>query len=660
MCGIAGIFCNSKSTLNASHRCVLDKALKKLYNRGPDAQGTCQNNGFMFGHTRLAIIDIANGQQPVVDDVTGCVLTYNGEIYNYRDLREQLISQGFKFRTNCDTEVVLASYLAWGDACFKQFNGFFALGIADPRDRKIYLARDRVGIKPLYYTYDSGIGCFGSTIPAVATLARKVCQYDLPVMSHYLTTGRTTLGDRTLIRHIRALQPGTWKCFDLQSGETQTKRYWQVPVVPEDQKREILFADAVQECRALLDDAIRLRLNSDVPLGAFISGGLDSAIIARVATSHLSSRIPLFCAGTNDNSLNEFDYADLMAASLGTSAERKIITAEEFGSNWPKLIANKGLPLSTPNEVSIFKLAEALKQHCTVTLTGEGADEIFGGYVQPHFGAYDYDRTVRNPTDIDESDPFTWAMIMKYGRAFFMNDTDHFLTTCRWMGLCEKSQFFKPEIWDVLEDDDEMISFYEDFFERLSGCTTFDKRLHLHANFNLENLLSRVDSSTMYASVEARVPFTDYRLIEFAFSLPDSYKMNWVDEDAFEKGKTLVVERIDEQSLLETKKLPRHAYCEKLPDEVVERRKMSFPVPFDGWFSSSLNNYLREVCSNSELSMALFNQQMINTMLDVGDKNLWLVANLFLWWDQIEALNREIHHDNNAQIHVGEPALADA
>ncbi len=580
MCGIAGIISEPDENVRYKNNDLINKSLKILYNRGPNAQGTCQGSHWVIGHTRLAIIDVKSGAQPMVDDDSGCVLTYNGGIYNYIDLRERLKKYGYQFFTNCDTEVVLKAYLHWGLDCFTYFNGFFAIGLVDPRKEVVHLARDRVGIKPLYFTHNKNRTCFASTIPAVTVLSGAKNSYNLSAMSHYLTTGRTWLGETTLINDVYSLKPRTYKSINYTAWTVSSKRYWQIPVIPGIEKSNLSFNSAVEQCHALIEDSIKMRLMSDVPLGLFVSGGLDSAIISAVVANHYPQKVPTFCAGTDDETLNEYDYAKRVTDKFALEMNRETITSDDSITNWLSLIKNKGLPLSTPNEISIFKLAEALKKRCTVTLTGEGADEIFGGYVQPHYSAFDYDRCSRQPDTVDLSDPFSMSMIMKYGRAFFMNDTDHFLSTCSWMGLVDKFRLFKEEVWTELDNDNEMISFYESFFNRLELGSTFDKRLHLHANFNLESLLSRVDSSAMLASVEGRVPFTDHRLLEFAFSLPDHYKMDWRNHNARQRGKSLIVDRIDEFDLLETKRLPRNAFKAILPDQIIDRKKMSFPVPF--------------------------------------------------------------------------------
>jgi asparagine synthase (glutamine-hydrolysing) len=348
--------------------------------------------------------------------------------------------------------------------------------------------------------------------------------------------------------------------------------------------------------------------------------------------------VPFFCAGTDREEANEYEYARMMADRTGSELFSVSVSSGCFAEDWDFLVGEKGLPLSTPNEISIYGLSAALREKCTVTLTGEGADEIFGGYSQPHFSAYDFDRCARTPETADTDSAFGMAMLMMYGRSFFINDTDHYTATCCWMPYAIKERLFKDNVWDSLEQDNALFLFYEDFFNSLSKCSSLDKRLHLHAEFNLENLLNRIDNSSMSASVEARVPFNDHRIVEFAFRMPDEYKIDWTSAQAAQKGAELPAAEIDRLGLIETKKLPRRAFSAFLPDEIIKRRKMSFPVPFRDWFSGPLAGEIKELCLDSDFSRDFFDKKTVSAMLEKHDRNLWLTANLCKWWDVLNSV----------------------
>ncbi|OVE77726.1 asparagine synthase (glutamine-hydrolyzing), partial [bacterium F16] len=619
MCGIIGFLASSHldtSPARVQHRIQAGMKLMRL--RGPDAQGVCQLGPMTLGHVRLSVIDPRGGQQPMTHSASGVTLSYNGEVYNFPELKDELEARGHHFETSCDTEVVLHAYLEWGLDCFRKFNGFWALAVYDPRNGRLLLARDRLGLKPLYYAHVDGSLGFASSIPALLTLfpdtLAKDLKPDMSAVSHYLTGRLTTINGRTLVQGVNLLSPGTY--LDIEQGITEPTEstYWKIPVIPENEKQPVSFDDAVDEIHHLMCDSVKKRLISDVPVGAFLSGGLDSSIITLLADRFHDVPLPLFCAGSDDESLNEFKFAAEMAAQIGGNLHEERMDASLFNADWRFLIGEKGLPLSTPNEVSIYRLAAALRKQCTVTLTGEGADEIFGGYVQPQFGAFDYDRVPRSPDAVDDGSELTWAMRMLHGRAWYMNDTDHFLSCDCWMNIADKMELFTPDMWQTIEEDAEVIWHYEDFFDELEGCSTFDKRMVLHARFNLENLLMRVDTSTMATSVEARVPFTDHRLVERAFQLPDHYKIDWMSDDARRLGRHLTVAKIDERNLLQSKRLPRQAFRSELPHSIVERRKMSFPVPFAEWLGGDMAMELSRLCLESPLTQSAFNRDIVEAI----------------------------------------------
>jgi len=638
MCGIIGLY--QATPIRHEQDVSFKAAVGMMRLRGPDGSGVAAPlSELRLGHTRLAIIDLAAGAQPMRDDASGAVITYNGEVFNFREIRQELEAKGHVFHSHCDTEVVLRSYLEWGGGCVARFNGFFAFAVFDPRRRELFCARDRLGVKPFYYVATPGVFAFASAIPALLKAADMRPEPAFQAVSHYLMTNKTALGEQTLLKNVKTLQPGRSLTLKLTPGpvsEPVVNRYWRLPrLTPEEKLSAPPFAEARDRIRGMLDAAVRKRLVSDVPLGAFLSGGLDSAIIAVCASRHSSFKLPLFCAGSDDESLNEYQYAAMVADQVGSPLRNVQIDAATFAVDMGALVANKGLPLSTPNEISIYRLAAELRKQCVVTLTGEGADEIFGGYTQPHFAAFDYDRCGHLPGQEPEDFGFSMAMMMRYGRGFFVNDTDHYITTCSWLDHQARQELLAADVVATLDDDDPIYAFYDDYFEGLSGLSSFDKRMHLHAEFNLENLLNRVDSSTMAASVEARTPFCDFELADFAFTLPDHYKMDWRDSVARAQGKGLPVDEIDRQNLLVTKRLPREAFRAELPEAVANRKKMSFPVPQQKWFGEGCGPEVEAWCRESDFARSYCRPEAVETMLKNHDRNLWLVANLCLWLDKV-------------------------
>ena len=632
MCGINGIVKFSNKSISVTDSKRLKESLNSMKSRGPDSQSLCQGKSWMLGHTRLSIIDLAGGLQPMQDSTTGVTLSYNGEIYNFKSLREELQSEGCRFTTDSDTEVLLKSYIHWGESALNKLNGCFAFAVYDPRDESIFVVRDRLGVKPLFYCFDQGQFSFASSVAALIKIVGKR-GIEPSSVSHYFTTCRVTFGEKTLLKDISTLLPGTSIKLDLKTASLTKDQYWKRPVLSSGEKEHTSTDEILDETKSLLTSAVESRLISDVPVGCFLSGGLDSAIVAKLATAGVR-KYPFYCAGSTVDKYNEFHYAKEIADSLKCDVRNVQITPETFFEDWQHLINEKGLPLSTPNETSIFRLAKELRKNCKVALTGEGADEIFGGYLMPLFGIYDYLKAPHNESE-SIGHPLEYKLMQRFGRSFIFNEADHFFLTHSWMPIENKIRLFEADFWKGLDEDDEVFSFYEDFIERYSKCTPFDRRLHLHAEVNLEGLLSRVDSSTMAASVEARVPFTDYRVVEFAFKQSDSWKMDYRDESALLKSKNLLVDEINQRDLVETKKMIRRAFAKELPPSIIERPKMSFPTPFQEWLGSDLKNYLEQNCLSISREMGIFNELEISQMFSRGDRNIWLLANLCLWYDQV-------------------------
>ncbi|NQZ60036.1 MAG: asparagine synthase (glutamine-hydrolyzing), partial [Lentisphaeraceae bacterium] len=421
MCGISGLVNKKLQHVSESSISRIRASLQLMKTRGPNSQASCQGTNWILGHTRLSIIDLEGGSQPMQDRTTGVSLSYNGELYNHVHLRKQLQQLGHSFLTLCDTEVLLRSYIEWGQDCLPKLEGCFAFAVIDPRTDILFIGRDRLGVKPLYYYRDDESISFASSVAAL----KKICgkqQVDLAAVSHYFTTCRITFGEKTLYKNIYTLMPGTWKSFSLNSSKTRENKYWHRPALAEDEKKEITEEELLHNTRTMVNAAVSKRLMSDVPLGCFLSGGLDSAVVVDIAQNNSSERLPLYCAGTPFEKYNEFRYAAEVAQRLDSSVDEVTISPETFMDDWRRLIQLKGLPLSTPNETSIYRLAKALSSQCKVVLTGEASDEIFGGYVGPHFGIHDYLRAPHSDSPDNLKHPLYWKMMQRYGRSFFYNE----------------------------------------------------------------------------------------------------------------------------------------------------------------------------------------------------------------------------------------------
>ncbi len=635
MCGIIGSF--DLLDRRPPPVTAVRAGLARMALRGPDGEGLFEVPGLALGHRRLAIIDLHSGQQPLVDGATGAVISFNGEIYNYRELREELSRAGRTFLTHSDTEVLLQAYLEWGVKCVDRLSGMYAFAIYEPRTDRIFLARDPLGVKPLFYSVREGRLLFASSMAALLCLPGLEPEMDLAAVSHYLTTMRTTLGRQSLIAHVQALLPGEFLMAPRGSLDVRPERYWDFPVIAPADKETPGLEIAAERTRELMTRSVREQLVSDVPLGGFLSGGLDSSIIASLACNLSGGNFNAYSVGYDLDGYNEWPFVRQATAYYNMNCQEVHLDPANYAATWQFLIEQKGLPISTPNEIPIYHLAQALRKDFTVALSGEGADEVFGGYVMPYFSAYDFDRARHEELGPGvEMTAMDKAIRRLYMRPYLSCHVDQFFLLNSWVSFRQKQALLTGDSLKLLDGDDAMCSFYEDLFGRFAGCSTFDKHLHVHARVNLEGLLFRVDSSTMAASVEGRVPFTDHRLVEYAFKLPDTYKMDWTSAAAARQGAELNVKEIDRENLVESKRLLRRAFASKVPVDILERRKMSFPVPVREWFGNLLLPFAREVLENSPLNGTLFQKETLRKMVetsmlpDVG-MMLWPVVNLCLW-----------------------------
>lgn len=622
MCGIVGTY-NLRDDPTPPTR-GLAAAMKRMELRGPDGEGVFEGP-VAFGHRRLAVIDVEGGTQPWVDAQTGVVLVFNGELYNHDALREELAGRGHPFRSRSDTEVLCRAYVEWGVDSVDHLVGMFAFAVWDPREPGVFVARDRLGVKPFYWSVTEDRFSFASSVAALRALPGVSGRIDPHAISHYLTTVRTTLGERTLLADIKTLEPGhaMWVRRD---RPLKRWRYWEIPIIRAQDKPDMSLEAASGQLRELLEGAVHDRLIADVPVGCFLSGGIDSAVVTAVAGSESSEPMITYSVGFERDGYNEWPFVRETVKHLGVRNVEILLSEENYSDYWTGLILEKGLPLSTPNEVGIFHLSCALREECVVALTGEGADEVLGGYTIPYFSALDYDRAREgaNPVLSD-------SLKRLYGQDRFDSRMEHFFLLNSWMPSTSKWALFQGDIASELSHENQVCSHYHDLFAQFDACSTMDAYLQVHARINLEGLLSRVDSSTMAASVEARVPFTDHRLVEFAFRMPDHLKLDWMGPAERSRGAAMNVMEINAQELIDSKRMLRSAFGGDLPQSVVRRPKMSFPTPFLEAFRGSLRETVDTVFEESPLVGTLFNREAVHALLGSGDVALWPVANLCLW-----------------------------
>lgn len=630
MCGIAGIY--SKNGLNKQAQGQLEQARRSLKSRGPDSSGTYIHPQIGLVHTRLAILDLQSGQQPWRETDSNITLIFNGEIYNFADLRNELIAKNHTFSGQSDTEVLAKAYLEWGIDCIEHLRGMFAFALLDPSLDRLWLVRDRLGVKPLYYYHNAENASF-SFASNVATLLTVDCanpKWDHAAVAHYLMTTRTHLGEKTLFKGISTVQAGEKIQLTLSNGQLRKHRYWRLPKVsPEDKGSAPSFDICAQSIRDDILAITREQVVSDVPLGIFLSGGLDSSVLANCLQSQSSEQLHASSIGYQAQCYNE--WPDIEKAVQFNQLTWNSVTAQpqDFYPDWNYLIRQKGLPLSTPNEVPIWRLAKSFNRHHTVAITGEGADEIFGGYAGPTFCAYDYDRSHGLFGGINKQ-----ALLRAYGTDQFASRREHFLHVNSWIKGSQLAGFVPGLFTNGYDPLLEIHDHYDSEFECLKELSTFDAYLHLHANKNLECLLNRLDNSTMCASIEGRVPFTDHRLAEKLFTLPDHYKMQlqtqYPEGAHYNQSSFELIDR----GQLRTKRLLRAAFIKRIHPDILQRPKMSFPVPFIEWFQSQLKESFRSCLRESTILNQILSPQAIHRILHsespINSLEAWPLMNIAL------------------------------
>ena len=636
MCGIAGIY-NSTENLEKlqSLACSLTDMLK---HRGPDGNGykvlDQQNNRrTMFAHTRLSIIDLTdNAAQPMTDSIGRFFITYNGEIYNHLELRQELENLGSVFRTDSDTEVIIESYKQWGLEGFKRFIGMWALAIWDSVNEELILSRDRLGIKPLFFSEKDGAVAFGSEPKVVLESLGMKPRLNVNAISDYFGY-RYVLGGDSFFEGIKSLEAGTH--LVCKNGKIEKITYWTLPIVKE--KKDHSEVELQEELRSLLRSSVSYRMISDVPFGSFLSGGLDSSILVSEMSKIQENPIKTFTIGFKEKGFNEFEYAKAVSEHLETNHTETELDADSYLEAMLKMIAIKDAPLAVPNEIALHKMSLVLKRDITVVLSGEGADELFGGYGRIFRSAYDYERMAAGlsmPNVLKEN------LALKYETLETGSELDHFLKQYSYVSDKEKQSLFSPLILESLKGDLDNRNFFEPLWQNLEGLSLSEKIIWIFQKVHLEGLLGRLDSSTMSASVEGRVPFVDHRLVEFFNNVPIEFKMRWRSQAHMKEAEMLNSDQISEVYDT-TKYILRETYKKDLPEIISARKKVGFPVPLQEWLAGSLKGYAKERLLDSKSKTSeVFNSEEVKVSLENAGSNtrsglkVWMMLNAEEWMRQ--------------------------
>ncbi len=616
MCGIAGILAFDAHAAVDGVR--IQRMCETLRHRGPDDCGLTHMGQVCFGHQRLSIIDIASGHQPMTTPERNVCITYNGEIYNFRELRSRLAKLGCNFITHSDTEVILKAYEVYGEECVLHLRGMFAFAIWDRPRGRLFMARDRLGIKPLYYAVTAQELLFGSEIKALLAAGMRPA-INKAVLPELLAT-RFVAGAETLFRGIHKLLPGHTLTWTSKDG-LQVRRYWHLPANLD--RSSAGLEERAREVRAGLEEAVRIHLVSDVPLGLFLSGGIDSTGIAALMAPMMRGPLQTFAVGIDEPGYNELDYARLAAKSVGAEHREIMVSGAEFFRALPRLIWHEDEPIAFPSSICLNFVSRLAREHVKVVMTGEGADELFLGYNRYRVTAWNerFERPYRAvvPSRMRSS---ISGMVSRLPRALRRYAERSFIALPPGMrGLFYEnfavfSQSFQHGMLRSVEPERDPYAEGLRYFAEAPGGV-LERMSYADMQTYMVELLMKQDQMSMAASIESRVPFLDHKFVEQMAAMPARYKLHG--------GRT--------------KAVLREALRDLVPPEILTRKKMGFPVPVGRWLRGAFAPLLYDlVLGKRALQRELFDAAYLKVLVeehlsgvrDHGDR-LWMLMNLEIW-----------------------------
>ncbi len=621
MCGIAGFITVEAQTGNEP---VLQRMTSAIAHRGPDDSRVYTDPHASLGHRRLSIIDLASGHQPMPNEDSSYWIVYNGEIFNHSDVRPELERAGHVYRTHCDTETIIHCHEQFGPEGLTRFRGMFAFALWNRNTRTLFCARDRLGIKPFYYYWDGKVFVFASEIKALLEHPAVPCRFNEAGLPEYLAFGYLS-GENTLFSGIRKLMPGHHLTLNLNtpSPSLSIRQYWDAaPATAVEQKSDEAW---IRECRQRLEETVQMRLMSDVPLGMFLSGGLDSSAIAALMRQMRTEPVKTFAVGYREAQYSELSYARQVAETIGTDHHEVVIGSEEFFGALPKLIWHEDEPVVWPSSISLYFVSQLAAKHVKVVLTGEGSDELFAGYSR-------YSHYIWNGN---------WNR--RYGMvpAFLRRQVKNWIGATRLLSADTRRKLQHTFIGrdNSIED-----LYLDNFYSAFSAAETqrlLGKNFASHASYNpyleawnrypeasvlsrllyadqktyLVELLMKQDQMSMANSIESRVPFLDHTFVEFAARTPDHLKVR------NGSGKYIVKKAVENL----------------LPHDIVYRTKMGFPTPVRDWLSGPGAEPLLAHLRGGIVGQYL-DQTEVNNLLERhrhgiedGTDRIWRLLNLQIW-----------------------------
>ena len=623
MCGIAGFVTTAPAS---SSEATLTRMTDAIRHRGPDDFGYYHDQWAHLGHRRLSIIDAAGGHQPMSNQAGTQWITYNGEVFNHADLRPALEEAGYGYTSHSDTETILHAYEQHGQGALEHFRGMFAFAIWDNMRRHLFCARDRLGIKPFYYFWNGQVFAFASEIKALLKHPAISPELEMELVPEMLAFGYSS-DDRTLYRNIRKLMPGHFLVLDLAELAPRPKleRYWDVPA-PVTEKHEDQYW--IAETRRRLEETVRMRLMSDVPLGMFLSGGLDSSAIAALMKRSTPGPVKTFAAGYQEQQFSELSYATQVARAIGTEHHETVVSMDDFFSTLPQLLWHEDEPIAWPSSVSLYFVSKlAASQGVKVILTGEGSDEMFGGYERYRWnllnqrGAAAY-RFVPAPlrhwirSQVATSPLLSPALRRKLGHSF-IGRAGNFESLFLDNFYCAFSAAEQATLLNTAPA--AVYQAYLQFWNSRRGTPALARMLYADQKTYLVELLMKQDQMSMACSIESRVPFLDHTFVEFSTRIPDRLKI---------RG------RIQKYVL-------KKAVEDLLPHDIIYREKMGFPTPLRDWLLDARAEPLyAAILSRDGLLASLLDMREVGALIDRhrsgfedATDRIWRLLNLQLWGD---------------------------
>ncbi|MEX2334358.1 MAG: asparagine synthase (glutamine-hydrolyzing) [Pseudohongiella sp.] len=612
MCGIAGIVgIRGEPVYHNEVKAMCDA----MVHRGPDDDGYFVEANAGLGMRRLSIIDVEQGHQPAWNQARDICVVLNGEIYNYKELRQQLLARGHEFRTHSDTEVIVHLYEEMGEACVEQLRGMFAFAVWDRKKELLILARDRLGIKPLYYAQARGRLLFASEMKALLQLPDIKKTFNWESVS-YLFSFLSTPPDESVLTGVHKLQPG-YLLRLRQGGEPELKQYSNVQFTANHDRSE---KDTIEELRAQLDEAVRYCMVSDVPVGAFLSGGLDSSSVAALMSQQQNSPIQTFSIGFVDPAYDETPFAREVADAIGSDHHELILDAD-IASQMHDLAWYLDEPFGDSSAIPTYMVSRLAAKHVKVVLSGDGGDEIFAGYDKYMVEGKERQRLhLPQPLSRMASALATLMPEGARGRNFLRHMTlkgaDRYLDATSLFSAEQKASLFRPEIAEQILAADSWQHAKSALLNSgdshwLSALQYQDIKSYLPLD-----ILTKVDRMSMANSLEARVPLLDHKLVEFAATIPADMRVK--------QGRT--------------KYAFKEAMRGTLPDAIIDRRKQGFAVPLGHWFRGELNSFVRDLLlSERSLARGIFNAAYIQKLLLLQergrplDQHLWMLVSFELW-----------------------------